>query len=192
MKLGHSVLWATVLFVITGLFTVGVARADWWEQPHDKWYLKDDWKAAMVNNYNPTIKLQSPAASGWIVAWGRNGFTLKANGNLVREHVDRALIYDADLTPFIKGAGEVALEFGRARVVVEGELADDEGRRYPFGYGVLPKERDGIEKEWRRCEDHEEGDRRGVHEGEGNPEIDPVVHDPREADHQRDQPDPRA
>src|SRR5438093_8879041 len=109
--------------------------ADWWEHPHDKWYLKDDWKAAEVERYAPIFTLQGPAASGWVVVWGNNGVELGANGAAVMKEVDRGLVYNADLTPFVRGAREVKLSFGPGRIVAEGELVDDQGRRYPFGSG---------------------------------------------------------
>src|SRR5437660_9592291 len=37
------------------------AQAEWWEQAHDKWYLKDDWKAAEVEHYTPAFTMQNPA-----------------------------------------------------------------------------------------------------------------------------------
>lgn len=126
---------ALILAALAGAFPCGPARAAWWERPHDKWYLKDDWKAAPVNRYTVTLALKSPAASGWTVAWGRRGLVLKINTVEVMRHVDRALVYDADLTPFISGEREVKLEFGPAQIVAEGEIIDDEGRRYPFASG---------------------------------------------------------
>lgn len=111
------------------------ALAVWWEHPHDRWYLKDDWKAAEVANYSPRFQLKSPAASGWIVIWGSQGVVLRVNGQLVMKHVDRGLIYDADLTPFVQGAAEVTLQAGPGRVVAEGEWVDEQGRRYPFASG---------------------------------------------------------
>jgi hypothetical protein len=109
--------------------------ADWWEHPHDKWYLKDDWKGAAVARYAPIIKLENPAASGWIVIWGDQGVELTVNGTHVMQRVDRGLIYDADLTPFVKGAAEVRLRCGPAKIVAEGELVDVQGQRYPFASG---------------------------------------------------------
>ena len=57
------VLAGPVVAVLTG----ANANAEWWQHPHDKWYLKDDWKAAEVDRYAPTFTLQSPAAGGWVV-----------------------------------------------------------------------------------------------------------------------------
>jgi hypothetical protein len=51
------------------------------------------------------------------------------------KHVDRGLIYDADLTPFVSGTTEVRLESGPGQIVAEGELLDDRGERYPFASG---------------------------------------------------------
>src|SRR5438309_4544234 len=64
------------------------ANAEWWQHPHDKWYLKDDWKAAEVDRYGPTFTLQSPAAGGWVVVWGNNGVMLSAKGAGVMKEVD--------------------------------------------------------------------------------------------------------
>src|SRR5256885_2669591 len=111
------------------------AKAEWWEHPHDKWYLKDDWKAAEVEHYTPAFTMQTPAATGWVVVWGNNGVELSANGALVMKELDRGLVYNADLTPFVRGAREVKLQFGPSHVVAEGELVDDQGRRYPFASG---------------------------------------------------------
>ena len=111
------------------------AQAEWWEHPHDKWYLKDDWKAADVEHYTPAFTMQNPAASGWVVVWGDNGVELSANGAVVMKEVDRGLVYNADLTPFVRGARDVKLQFGPAHIVAEGELVDDQGRRYPFASG---------------------------------------------------------
>ena len=111
------------------------AAAEWWEYPHDKWYLKDDWKAAEVDRYAPVFTLLSPAAGGWVVAWGNGGVELAVNGAAVMREVDRGLVYNADLTPFLRGALEVKLQFGPDHIVAEGELVDDQGRRYPFASG---------------------------------------------------------
>jgi len=111
------------------------ANAEWWQHPHDKWYLKDDWKAAEVDRFAPTFTLQSPAAGGWVVVWGNNGVELSANGAGVMKEVDRGLVYHADLTPFVRGARDVKLQFGPGRIVAEGEIIDDQGRRYPFASG---------------------------------------------------------
>ena len=127
------------LFFFPVLFTAVLmgnsAFADWWEQPHDKWYLKDDWKAGEVDGYAPTFTLQSNATGGWVVAWGNQGVELAVNGASVMKEVDRGLVYNADLTPFVRGAREVKLQFGPGRIVAEGELVDDRGRRYPFASG---------------------------------------------------------
>src|SRR5256885_3930824 len=111
------------------------AKAEWWEHPHDKWYLKDDWNAADVEHYTPAFTMQNPAASGWVVVWGDNGVELSANGAVVMKELDRGLVYNADLTPFVRGARDVKLQFGPGRIVAEGELVDDQGRRYPFASG---------------------------------------------------------
>src|SRR5256886_3495300 len=111
------------------------AKAEWWEHAHDKWYLKDDWKAAEVEHYTPAFTMQNPAATGWVVVWGNNGVELSANGAVVMKELDRGLVYNVDLTPFVRGARDVKLQFGPAHVVAEGELVDDQGWRYPFASG---------------------------------------------------------
>ncbi|PYJ86036.1 MAG: hypothetical protein DME22_06845, partial [Verrucomicrobia bacterium] len=121
-------------FVIVVLYCPN-AKAEWWEYPHDKWYLKDDWKAAEVDHYAPAFTMQNPAATGWVVVWGNNGVELSANGAEVMKELDRGLVYNVDLTPFVRGARDVKLQFGPAHVVAEGELVDDQGRRYPFASG---------------------------------------------------------
>ena len=129
--LRRMVVLASVIAALTG----ADANAAWWEHPHDKWYLKDDWKAAEVERYAPAFRLQSPAAGGWVVVWGHDGVELNANGAVVMNEVDRGLVYNADLTPFVRGALEVKLQFGPAHIVAEGELVDDQGRLYPFASG---------------------------------------------------------
>src|SRR5439155_1429926 len=106
--LRRMVVLASVIAALTG----ADANAAWWEHPHDKWYLKDDWKAAEVERYAPAFRLQSPAAGGWVVVWGHDGVELKANGAVVMNEVDRGLVYNADLTPFVRGALEVKLQCG--------------------------------------------------------------------------------
>jgi hypothetical protein len=109
--------------------------AEWWEQPHDKWYLKDDWRAAQVDHYAPTFPLDGAATGGWVVVWGDQGVELNVNGATVMREVDRGLIYNADLAPFVRGAREIKMSFGPGRIVAEGELTDEQGRRYPFASG---------------------------------------------------------
>jgi len=117
------------------LALTGQALGVWWESGHDKWYVKDDWKGARVRQYAPTFNLRSPARSGWIVAWGKGGVTLNVKGQQVMNYVDGALIYDTDLTPYIKGKKNITLEFTRGNIVAEGEIIDDQARRYPFATG---------------------------------------------------------
>ncbi len=111
------------------------ASALWWEHPHDKWYLKDDWKAGPVDRYQASFDLPDGAASGWIVIWGERGVILRINGRQVMQHVDSGIIYDADLTGFVAGATQIRLEAGPGKIVAEGEWIDQRGGRYAFGSG---------------------------------------------------------
>ncbi len=124
-----------VHFLYIFVFLISATHADWWEHPHDKWYVKDDWKAAKVKRYSPVIQLQNPARSGWIIIWGDKGVELKVNGAEVMKHIDKGLIYDTDLTPYIDGATEIVFHSGPAGIVAEGEIIDENHLRYPFASG---------------------------------------------------------
>ncbi|RJP19498.1 MAG: hypothetical protein C4527_26680 [Candidatus Omnitrophota bacterium] len=121
------------------LFSIAIdtnfSRADWWEHPHDKWYVKDDWKAAKVDEFVKTIPLQNLATGGWIVIWGEQGIHLNVNGVDVMNHVDKGLIYDADLSAYVQNATEIRFRGGPAAIVAEGEILDEQGLCYPFASG---------------------------------------------------------
>ncbi len=120
------------------------AANPWWQRGADTWYYKDDWKALAVTPVKggrepavvKTIKLDTPARSGWILIWGDRGYRLLVNDRLVGASVDGGLIDDCDLTKLVVGRRDVAIRIDGRKVAAEGEVVDASGERHPFATGA--------------------------------------------------------
>ena len=130
----HASLTAVCLLLGT-LLSPALAGELWWERGADAWYYKDDWQGLSLKRgqaFTKTCQVPEGAVDGWIVVWGRSGYTLKLNGKAVGQSVDGCIIDDYSLKRFLDNSKQVALTIEGREVCAEGEIVDVTGKRHPF------------------------------------------------------------
>lgn len=128
--------WSSICIALCMLAVLAApAAGQWWTRPYDRWYYKDDWRAARVNTWERSFELEAPAESAWLIAQGNPVLDVLVDGEKRHVHYDSGIILHMDISEFVAGRESFTLGLGPRQIVAEGEIIDAEGNRYPFATG---------------------------------------------------------